>query len=184
MSTEEGAILEYVYEGEHAGVYECRWRNGAGRLGTVHDDSEYDLHHHRNLGVPVTLTGGNGTAWGWAQNFQGDIGAGFTDQPDLTSLITSNGAGTWESGQILTGTSPAFGYYRNASGRTDFNFASTDARSLSGLNAQGVGIIISGVPTGGGASPTQLNRDSYSNTYSPQRQLPPPRRRRQRRPPR
>src|SRR4029077_15732948 len=39
------------------------------------------------LAVPVALTGGNGTSWGFAQNFQADSGSGLADTTDLTSLI-------------------------------------------------------------------------------------------------
>ena len=87
------------------------------------------------LPAPVTLTGADtGTSWGWAPELPGDSGSGFGQMTErLTSLITSNTAGTWASGQILTGASPAFGYYRNASGHTDFNFDSGDARSLAGV---------------------------------------------------
>ncbi len=104
-----------------------------------------------SLATPVTLVGGPGTAWGFAQNFQSNTGSGLADDPNLTSVVRSNNAGSYASGRILTGTSPKFGYYTNASGRTDFNFASTDERSFSSLNAQGVGIIILGAP---GNSPT------------------------------
>ena len=106
------------------------------------------------LNTPITLLGGPGTNWGFAQNFQGNTGSGLADTTDLTSLITSNTAGTYAAGQITTGTSPVFGYYRNAGGETDFNFASTDARSLTGLNGQGIGIIIVGHVVGGGPTPT------------------------------
>jgi hypothetical protein len=93
--------------------------------------------------------------------------------PNLTSLITANSGDTYASGQILTGVDPTYGYLRNASGRTDFNFNPTDARSL-GLDYQGVGIIIEGIPdTGPAATPTATatasasychsNRDSLAN---------------------
>jgi len=95
--------------------------------------------------APITLVGGNGTNWGFVQNFQGDTGAGPADTTNLTSLITSSTTGEYAAGTVTTGASPGFGYYRNASGRTDFNFDAADARSLAGLNAQGIGIIINGV---------------------------------------
>lgn len=93
---------------------------------------------------PITLFGNN---LGFAQNFQSSTLPGGlmpADNPNLTSLITYNTAGTgYAAGQITTGTSPNFGYYRNASGRTDFNFANTDSRSL-GVPNQAIGIIVSG----------------------------------------
>lgn len=97
------------------------------------------------LTTPITLTGGSGTNWGFVQNFQGDTGSGLMDTTNLTSLITYNTNGGYAAGQITNGTAPNQGYYRNASGRTDFNFASTDSRTLS-LNSQGIGIIIRGNP--------------------------------------
>jgi hypothetical protein len=107
------------------------------------------------LATPLVLPGGPGTNWGWAQNFQGNTGAGLADTTNLTSLITAHSNGLYSTGQITTGTAPAFGYYRNASARVDFNFDSTDARTLAGLNAQGIGIVIFGTAQGGAtATPT------------------------------
>jgi hypothetical protein len=105
------------------------------------------------LATPLVLPGGPGTQWGFAQNFQGNTGAGLGDTTNLTSLITAHSNGLYSTGQITTGTAPAFGYYRNASARVDFNFDSTDARTLAGLNAQGIGIVVFGVAQGG-ATPT------------------------------
>lgn len=99
------------------------------------------------LSTPITLTGGSGHNWGFAQNFRGSTTGGTpADDSNLTSLITSNSLGGYAAGQVTTGTSPAQGYYRNASGRTDLNFATGDSRSLTGLNSQGIAIIINGTP--------------------------------------
>src|SRR5207253_3219020 len=77
------------------------------------------------------LVGGAGTQWGFAQNFQGNTGGGLMDDSNLTSTITYNHTGgVYPAGQVTVGTAPVYGYYRNASARTDFNFASTDARNL------------------------------------------------------
>jgi subtilisin-like proprotein convertase family protein len=118
------------------------------------------------LATPLTLPGGPGTNWGFAQNFQGNTGTGLMDTTNLTSLITAHSNGLYSTGQITTGTAPAFGYYRNASARVDFNFDSTDARTLAGLNAQGIGIVIFGNAQGGG-SPTPTATASATATASP-----------------
>jgi len=98
------------------------------------------------LPAPITLTGGSGTNWGFSQNFQGDVGGGPVDNTNLTSLIVASTTGTpYVAGTITTGADPVFGYYRNAGGRTDLNFDSTDARSLAGLDHEGVAIKINGV---------------------------------------
>ena len=117
--------------------------------------------------TPITLTGGAGTNWGYAQNFQACVGASCTpaDNTNLTSLITSYSTGTWPAGAITSGTSPAFGYYRNAAGLTNFNFNSTDLRTLAGLNNQGVAIILNGVAIPSGATAT--NTTTPSNTSTP-----------------
>ncbi len=95
------------------------------------------------LNTPITLTGGSGTNWGFAQNFQGNTGAGLADDTNLTSVISYNTTSTgYAAGTITTGASPTFGYYRNANSETNFNFTST-SRSL-GFNYQGVAIIING----------------------------------------
>jgi hypothetical protein len=95
-----------------------------------------------NLATPITLVGGAGSTWGFAQNFQGNTGTGFADTTNLTSLITYGTAG-YAAGNNATGTGPNFAYFRNASGRTDFNFASTDSRTLSQPN-QGIAIQLRG----------------------------------------
>jgi hypothetical protein len=97
------------------------------------------------LATPITLTGGAGTNWGFVQNFQGNTGGGLVDNTNLTSLITASTTG-YAAGTVTNGSAPAFGYYRNASGRTDFNFSSTDSRTLAGLNNQAIAIIINGAP--------------------------------------
>jgi hypothetical protein len=100
------------------------------------------------LTTPVTLTGGSGTNWGFAVNFQGDTGAGLASTDNLTSLLTANTAGTFNAGTITTGTPPVYGFYRNASGGTNFNFIPSDLRTFAGLNAIAAAIIITGDPVG------------------------------------
>jgi hypothetical protein len=118
------------------------------------------------LATPLVLPGGPGRQWGFAQNFQGNTGAGLGDTTNLTSLITAHSNGLYATGQITTGTAPAFGYFRNASNRVDFNFASTDSRTLQGLNAQGIGIVIFGTAQGGG-TPTPTPTVGPSATPTP-----------------
>jgi hypothetical protein len=101
------------------------------------------------LPTPITLTGGAGTSWGFVQNWQGNSGSGLVDSNNLTSLITSNTSGSYAAGQNTTGTAPAYGWYRNASGRTDFNFVPSDQRVLNDANGnafptQGIAIQIRG----------------------------------------
>jgi hypothetical protein len=136
--------------------------NGSGPLITV-DLGPQSLTANTFTAIPVTLAtplilpGGPGMNWGFAQNFQGNTGAGLVDTTSLTSMITARSNGQYSTGQITTGTAPEFGYYRNASGRVDFNFGSTDRRMLTELNAQGIGIVIFGTAQGGGTptpSPT------------------------------
>jgi hypothetical protein len=118
------------------------------------------------LATPVILPGGPGTQWGFAQNFQGNTGAGLADTTNLTSLITAHSNGQYSTGQITTGTGPQFGYYRNVSGRVDFNFDSTDMRSL-GLNAQGIGIVIFGTAETATPTPTPTGTATATATPSP-----------------
>jgi hypothetical protein len=118
------------------------------------------------LATPLVLPGGPGRNWGFAQNFQGNTGAGLGDTNNLTSMITAHSNGLYATGQITTGTAPAFGYFRNASSRVDFNFASTDSRTLQGLNAQGIGIVIFGTAQGGG-TPTPTPTVGPSTTPTP-----------------
>ncbi len=102
-----------------------------------------------------TLSGNN---LGFVQNFQGGIGGvAPSDTTNLTSLITYNTTTSgYAAGQVTTGASPTFGYYRNASGRTDFNFANTDSRSLAtaGANYQAIGIIVNGTLIAGVPEPS------------------------------
>jgi hypothetical protein len=62
-------------------------------------------------------------------NYQSDSGSGFADNTNLTSLIQRDGTLPTVGTTPLSG--PNYGYYRNASGRTDLNFDSSDFRSLS-----------------------------------------------------
>ena len=119
------------------------------------------------LATPLILPGGPGTEWGFCQNYQGNTGAGLADTTNLTSLITAHSNGQYSTGRITTGVTPAFGYFRNASGRVDFNFDAADARTLAGLNAQGIGIVIFGTAQGGGTpTPTPTATATATGTAS------------------
>lgn len=77
-----------------------------------------------NLPTPLRLNSLN--AKGFAVNFQGDTGAGLADTSNLVTAIAVNGAPTVGTSAVGAGN----GFYRNASGRTDFNFIPTDLRSF------------------------------------------------------
>jgi len=87
------------------------------------------------FGSPIPLTGL--TNHGIAVNWQSDAGGTgtFIDDTNLTAALRVSG-----SSNILPGanTSPNSGYYRNASGETDLNFQSSDARTLSGVTNGGL----------------------------------------------
>ncbi len=77
-----------------------------------------------NLKTPVRLNSLNGK--GFAINFQSDSGAGLVDNTNLIAAINTNDVQPTGTSAVAGGN----GFYRNASGRTDFNFASTDLRSF------------------------------------------------------
>ena len=77
---------------------------------------------------------------GFAVSYQGDTGTGLAITDNLTSIIRSSTAA------FAVGSSSMNGYYRNASTRTDYNFANTDSRTL-GLTNQGIAIILKGNAT-------------------------------------
>ena len=80
--------------------------------------------------TPVTLNGGG--PYGVTFNWQGDTGAGLANTDNLTTAIRTGSA--FAVGSIPL-SAPNYGYYRNASGRTDFNFASTDSRQIGANSA-------------------------------------------------
>ncbi len=95
--------------------------------------------------IPVTfaapITFAALTDRGYAVNYQGDTGTGLANTDNLTSVIRHTAA-------HAVGSSSQNGYYRNASGRTDFNFDSGDLRSLgAGYTNQGIAIILQGNAT-------------------------------------
>lgn len=88
-----------------------------------------------NLGTPLLIPSTPTTNLGVVFNLQADTGAGFVSQDNLTVAVRGGGTNPAPLIGAFTGyTSPNYGYLRNASGRTDFNFDSTDARSI-GVNS-------------------------------------------------
>jgi hypothetical protein len=77
-----------------------------------------------NLPAPLRLN--SLTNKGFAVNFQADTGAGLVDDTNLVGALNVNDTQPVGTSAVAAGN----GFYRNASGRTDFNFASTDLRSF------------------------------------------------------
>lgn len=90
--------------------------------------------------TPIPMTGLN--LHGIAINFQGDTGAGLFDTDNLTTIVRYGAV------PIAVGSNPSVdGYWRNASGRTDFNFDLSDFRFFTGGNsALALQIYATGVP--------------------------------------
>jgi hypothetical protein len=89
--------------------------------------------------APIPLTGL--TNHGIAFNFKGDTGGGLFDTDDLTTVVRYGAP-------LALGSNPSLnGYWRNASGRTDFNFHFSDLRFfLEGDSALAVQIYAVGIP--------------------------------------
>jgi hypothetical protein len=96
-----------------------------------------------NFPTPIALTGLTGH--GLTVNWQGDpTGTGtFANDNNLTAGLRTAGSADIVVG---TNTNPSSGYYRNASGGTDFNFLSTDSRTLSGVTNGGLVFDLTVVP--------------------------------------
>jgi hypothetical protein len=92
---------------------------------------------------PLSLTGltGHGLAINWQSDPNGT--GTFANDTLLTSALRGSGSANIASG---VNDNPSSGYYRNASGETDFNFPSTDARSLSGVSNGGLVFDLTVVP--------------------------------------
>lgn len=91
-----------------------------------------------NLPTPVRLNSLTGK--GFAVNFQSDTGGGLADDPNITTPLSINGA-------QLVGTSAVGGgngFYRNASGRTDFNFVPGDLRTFTGITDARTSLVLRG----------------------------------------
>ena len=80
-----------------------------------------------NFTAPIALTGltGHGLTVNWLSD---PTGTGtFALDTNLTAALRGSGSANVNPG---TNSNPSSGYYRNASGETDFNFQSTDSRTL------------------------------------------------------
>ena len=87
------------------------------------------------FGTPIPLTGL--TNHGIAVNWQSDAGGTgtFIDDTNLTAALRISGSANISPG---ANNNTGSGYYRNASGETDFNFQSSDARTLGGVTNGGL----------------------------------------------
>ncbi|MFL6531618.1 MAG: PEP-CTERM sorting domain-containing protein, partial [Chthoniobacterales bacterium] len=87
------------------------------------------------LNLPVAITLPSTMNLGITFNFQSSTdGVTYVDETNLATAMRPVGA----SGPIPVGQNVTTGgnqYYRNASGRTDFNFNASDARTLGGTQA-------------------------------------------------
>jgi hypothetical protein len=90
------------------------------------------------LPTPVRLNSLTGK--GFAVNFQGDTGAGLADDANLTVPLAINGAQNVGTSAVGAGN----GFYRNASGRTDFNFLSSDLRTFTGITDTRTALVLRG----------------------------------------
>lgn len=91
--------------------------------------------------IPIAV---NTTNLGITFNYQGDTGTGLANTDNLTTTVRFTTA-------VAVGSTTFNGYFRNASGRTDFNFASTDARNI-GANSAIALRLYSAVPTAAGVA--------------------------------
>jgi hypothetical protein len=125
-----------VFSSPVGSVYTFNLGAGSLALNTLYDISV-------TFATPIILTGTNNH--GVTINFRGDTGAGLADTTNLTTAIRGGtGAPAFAVGSVpLAG--PAYGYYRNVTGRTDFNFDSGDSRSV-GANSAVAFILFTGAP--------------------------------------
>ena len=88
-----------------------------------------------NFPTPIPLTGltGHGVSVNWQSDPTGT--SSFADDPNLTAALRATGSANISPG---VNDNLGSGYYRNASGETDLNFQSGDARSLSGVTNGGL----------------------------------------------
>jgi hypothetical protein len=111
-----------------------------------------------NFPTPISLTGltGHGISVNWQSDPTGT--STFADDPNLTAALRTTGSANINPG---VNENPGSGYYRNASGETDLNFASGDARSLSGVTNGGLAFDLTLV-AGTGSQPPVANAQSIT----------------------
>lgn len=80
---------------------------------------------------------------GFTVNFQSDTGSGLADDVNLTVPLAINGAMAVGTSGLNAGN----GFYRNASGRTDFNFIPTDLRTFTGITDARAALVLRGNAT-------------------------------------
>ncbi len=86
-----------------------------------------------NWNVPVSISGFSNL--GVTFNWQGDTGSGLTTTDNLTTAVRGGpGAPPIAVGDVPLAP-PNLGYYRNASGRVDFNFNASDGRNIGANSA-------------------------------------------------
>lgn len=126
-----------------------------------------DTLYFISLPLPVPVSLSSLTNKGIVVNYRGNTGSGYSSTDNLTSGLRGGAAPPYAIGSVPQLAAPEFGYYRNASGRTDFNFNSTDARALNGVVNNGLLIKIFADPTIGATntpSPTQVGTATATAT--------------------
>lgn len=91
-----------------------------------------------NLPTPLRLNSLSGK--GFAVSFQGDSGGGLAATDNLTSTMNYGGALPVGGNGIAGGN----GFFRNASGRTDFNFVPGDLRTFTGIDDARPSLVLRG----------------------------------------
>ena len=92
--------------------------------------------------TPVALTGlvNHGLAVNWQSDAAGT--GTFVNDTLLTEGLRTTGSANIAPGANVT---PSSGYYRNASGATNFNFLTSDARTLTGVTNGGLVFTLTSV---------------------------------------
>lgn len=91
-----------------------------------------------NLPTPLRLNSLSGK--GFAVSFQADSGGGLAATDNLTSTMNYDDGYAVGSSGIAGGN----GFFRNASGRTDFNFLSSDLRTFTGITDVRTSLVLRG----------------------------------------
>ena len=81
------------------------------------------------------------TNLGISANWQSFDGSGFVDNTNLTIGLRN---ASFPAMTVGTNLAPSNGFFRNASGLTDFNFQADDARTLTGVTTGGIVFSLTG----------------------------------------